>query len=110
MDSNGQNRRDAEQPKVTPIHIAGRKTQAIRKQLEIAGAELHLADVTLDRHLPEAVKQGEVAHALAQQESVEDKVQAAAEELSAVKGLLEIEADERARLERELAELRRKAA
>src|SRR5688572_5529058 len=86
------------------IDAAARKTIAIRKQLQVAGAELHLTNAALERHLPPDVRRGDVAHALAQRGMIEEKVLEAADELSAVQGLLDEEQAERARLQQQLAE------
>jgi hypothetical protein len=85
------------------IDAAARKTVAIRKQLQVAGAELHLTNAALERHLPPHVRRGDVAHALAQRGMIEEKVLEAADELSAVQELLDEEQAERARLEQELS-------
>lgn len=87
-----------------PIGVAKRKTAAVRKKLQVAGAELHLSNAALEQHLPTDVKHGDVARALAQRESIEEKVVEAADELSVVHDLLHEEQAERARLEKELAE------
>ena len=86
-----------------PIEAAARKTVEIRSQLRVAGAELHLSNAALERHLPPDVKRGDVAHALAQRGAIEEKVMEAADELSAVRELLDEEQAERARLEQELS-------
>lgn len=88
----------------SPIAAAARKTIAISKQLRVAGAELHLTNAALERHLPPDVRRGDVAHALAQRGTIEEKVLEAADELSAVQELLDEEQAERVRLEQELSE------
>ena len=93
-----------------PIDAAAQKTVEVRKQLQVAGAELHLTNAALERHLPTGAKQGDVAHALEQRESIEEKVIDAADELTAVRELLDEEVAERERLEHELSEVRRAAA
>ena len=87
-----------------PIEKATRKTANVRRKLQVAGAELHLSNAVLDRHLPPTVKSGDVAHALAQRDTIEGKVADAAQELTVVHELLDEEMAERARLEQELAE------
>ncbi len=104
MDMNSQG--GAPQPG-TPLEAASRKTAAVRKELQVAGAELHLSNAALERHLPQSVKRGDVAHALAQRDTIEEKVVEAADELNAVNELLDEEVAERARLERELAKAQR---
>ncbi|RZJ25193.1 MAG: hypothetical protein EOO54_07110 [Haliea sp.] len=87
----------------TPIDQARDKTEEVQQELEIAGAELHLTNTALDRHLPDNVLHGDVERALSQNAAVEGKVQEAAQDLEAVTNLLEQEKAERERLERELA-------
>lgn len=94
----------------SPIKAAAHKTTAIRKQLQVAGAELHLTNAALERRLPPDVKRGDVAHALAQRGTIEDKVLEAADELSAVRELLDEEQAERARLEHELSEVAQRSS
>ena len=55
-----------------PIHVAKTKTEAVKEELTVAGAELHLANTALDRSLPPAQKTGDVRKALDQNETVED--------------------------------------
>ena len=102
------NSRSAEQA-AKPIEVAARKTAEVDGELQVAGAELHLTNAALERHLPPEARQGDVAHALAQRETIEEKVVEAADELSVVKDLLHEEVAERQRLERELAESRQRA-
>jgi hypothetical protein len=97
------NVRDASSEPASPIDAAAHKTVAIRKQLQVAGAELHLTNAALERNLPPDVKRGDIAHALAQRGAIEEKVLEAADELSAVRELLDEEQAERARLEQQLA-------
>lgn len=88
------------QPK--PIARAKAKTEQVKEELDIAGAELHLSNTALGRSLPQDQKTGDVRKALDQNAVVEDKVVDAAQELHTVKELLEEEVAERHRLEREL--------
>lgn len=89
------------QPK--PIVEAKARTEQVKEDLDVAGAELHLTNTALGRSLPDDQKQGDVRKALEQNAVVEEKVVGAAEELHDVKELLEEEIAERHRLERELA-------
>jgi hypothetical protein len=91
-----------------PIEVAARKTAEVHGDLKVAGAELHLTNAALERHLPPEARRGDVAHALAQRETIEEKVVEAADELSVVKDLLHEEVAERHRLERELIETRQR--
>lgn len=87
-----------------PLYRAHQKTIAVRRQLEVASAELGLTNAVLDRTLPNSMKDvSEVRRALAQNEAIEDRVQEAAVELEVVTDLLAEETAERQRLERELA-------
>jgi hypothetical protein len=86
----------------TRIEHARRKTGKVRDELQVAGAELGLAHDALEQHLPHETKQGDVAWAIGQNESVEQKLEEAAEELGEVTELLREEAAERARLQRAL--------
>jgi hypothetical protein len=106
MDLNGQNTQDTGHPAAPPIEVAQRKAKTIRKKLQVAGAELHLSNIALERHLPGPVKHGDVAHALAQRGTIEEKVVQAADELAVVNGLLREEVAERERLELELRQAR----
>lgn len=85
-----------------PIEQAREKTADVRQELEVAGAELHLSNTALERHLPPGQKNGDVGRALAQNSAIETKVQEAAEELAVVTELLEEEVAQRERLEKEL--------
>ena len=85
-----------------PIHVAKTKTETVKEELTVAGAELHLANTALDRSLPPKQKTGDVRKALEQNEAVEEKVNKAADELDHVNELLAEEIEERHRLERQL--------
>ncbi len=87
-----------------PIVEAKQRTEHVKEELAIAGAELHLSNVALDKSLPAAEKKGDVQKALEQNAKVEEKVADAAEELHDVQELLEEEIAERHRLEAELAQ------
>jgi hypothetical protein len=89
--------------KSNPIIQAKAKTEQVKEELAIAGAELHLSNTALGRNLPDDQKNGDVGKALQQNVVVEERVAGAAEELHDVKELLEEEIAERHRLERELA-------
>ena len=87
-----------------PLYQAREKTGQIQKELEVAGAELELTNTVLDKSLPDSVKRSsDVQRALTQNESIEERVLEAAEELQVVSELLEEEVAERERLEQELA-------
>jgi hypothetical protein len=86
------------------LRQAQRKTNAVRDQLKVAGGELHLTKSVIEQGLPKGAAPRDVAHALSQQDEIEEKVLEAADELREVHGLLEEEAAERERLEQELAQ------
>ncbi len=90
-----------------PIDKAHQKTERIQKTLLVAGAELHLTNTALERHLPDHGHHGDVGRALVQNAVIEEKVQEAAEDLAEVTELLQEEAAERRRLERRLAAAQR---
>ncbi|WP_298924993.1 hypothetical protein [uncultured Ramlibacter sp.] len=94
----------AAQPK--PIEQARDKADTVSQDLQLAGAELHLSNAALERHLPPQTKDGDVGRALEQHVRTEAKVQEAAEELAVVTELLEEEIEERVRLEAQLAQAR----
>lgn len=77
----------ASQPQ--PLDAAQEKTAQVQRDLELASAELELAQGALERHIPPQHKSGDVAWALGQNAQAERKVQKAAEELEAVEELLE---------------------
>ncbi|NPC58705.1 hypothetical protein [Caenimonas soli] len=87
---------------IEPLIQAKTKTEQIKDELAIAGAELHLSSTALGQNLPEDQKKGDVRKALEQNAVIEEKVLGAAEELHDVKELLEEEIAQRHRLEREL--------
>ncbi|MEO7391648.1 MAG: hypothetical protein ABIU58_05705 [Ramlibacter sp.] len=89
-------------PHTKPIEIAKKKTDDVREQMAIAGAELNLTNTILERELPAGEKQGDVGKALEQNRATEEKVNQAAEELAVVSEQLEEEVAHRHQLEREL--------
>ena len=86
------------------LNQAQRKTTQVRDQLKVAGGELHLTKSVIEQELPAA--SDDVAHALAQQDVIEEKVMEAADELATVRGLLDEEVAERQRIEQELTRAR----
>jgi hypothetical protein len=85
-----------------PIEEAAAKAGQVQQDLAVAEAELHLTNTVIGRTLPEVSRQGDLKKAVDQNSAIEDKVGDAAEELQEVTELLEAEACERERLEREL--------
>ncbi|MGE0499187.1 MAG: hypothetical protein AB7I35_04510 [Ramlibacter sp.] len=87
-----------------PVADVNAQTSRIQRELEVAGAELHLTNTVLDRSLPDNAKQGDVGRALEQNTEIEEKVQAAAQDLKVVTQLLHEEEAQTARLSQELAD------
>ena len=87
-----------------PIAAVTAMTSQIKDDLEVAGAELSLTNTVLDRSWPDSAKHGDVARALEQNTEIEEKVQAAVEDLKVVTQLLHEEVAETARLNQELSE------
>jgi hypothetical protein len=85
------------------VEIAQRKTDKVREELEIAGAELGLAHDALEDKLPEESREPDVQWAIGQSAAVEEKLGDAAEELAEVRELLDAARAERDRLEEALA-------
>jgi len=75
----------------------------VAQDLAVAGAQLHLNNTVLDRHLPDDSTEVELRRALSQNMALEEKVHDAAAELALTTELLEEEVAVRERLERELA-------
>ncbi|TWO73155.1 hypothetical protein FN976_02655 [Caenimonas sedimenti] len=74
----------------SPIDTARDKAEHVQRELELASAELGLAQGALERDIPEDVKeQGDIAWAMDQNAEVERKVRQASEELEEVTELLE---------------------
>lgn len=71
------------------IEAAKSRTNMVQQELEVASAELGLAHGALDRGIPPAARNGDVAWAISQNKILERKVQRAAEELEEVTELLE---------------------
>lgn len=71
--------------------VAQAKAQAekVQQELEIATAELGLANGAFDRSLPANVRHGDLGWALRQNARIEERVQKATEELEEVSELLE---------------------
>jgi len=90
-------------PGAKPIEIAKKKTEDVKEQIAVAGAELHLTNTILENDLPASQKQGDVGKAIEQNQATEEKVNQAAEELAEVTDQLDQEVAHRHRLEAELA-------
>ena len=86
-----------------PLDHARTKTEQVQQDLTVAGAEIGLAREALDEHVPEELKQGDIAWAIGQNAAVERKLEQAADDLGTVTELLAEEAAERERLQQELA-------
>jgi hypothetical protein len=88
---------------VPNIEIARAKVEIVKDDLQIAGAELHLSNMSLIKHLPEPEKKGDVLKALQRNAVVKDRVDESAEELANITELLEEEVAQRHKLEKALA-------
>jgi len=73
----------------TQLAQVSAKTDDVQRELEVASAELGLTHGALDRHLPPAQRNDDVAWAIAQNAALERKVAQAAEDLEEVVGMLE---------------------
>jgi len=72
------------------IEQARSKTVEVQRELEVASAELGLAQGALERDIPPEIKsQGDVGWAIRQNAELERKVQQAAEDLEHVTELLD---------------------
>lgn len=70
------------------VEQARSRTEDVQRDLEVASAELGLTHGALERHLPPAGRNADVAWAIAHNEVLERKVQQAAEDLEEVTQLL----------------------
>lgn len=92
-----------EAPPSGRVNEAREKTEKVREELELAGAELDLSSTILERELSPAQKRGDVRKAIDRHTAIAGNVAEAAEELQEVEELLAQEICERERLEQELA-------
>lgn len=90
------------------VASAKSRTEKVQEDLELAEAELHLANQVIARRIGAAdnAKDAQLAEAVIQNEKVEEKLHDAGEELQVVKDLLTSEEHERRELEEALKEFR----
>ena len=65
------------------------RVHRLRREVQVACAELGLAQHALERHLPPRVRTGDLAWAVAQGAAVEGKLEQAVQELAALQHILE---------------------
>ena len=94
----------------TPQHLIGdrvvsaiTKTEKVQEDIQLAEAELHLANTVINKKMSESVSGAELAKAVAHNASVEEKLHDAGEDLKVVTDLLSSEERDRKSLEAKLA-------
>ena len=86
------------------VASAKNRTEKVQEDIELAEAELHLANLVITDKLAESVSDGELAAAVGHTELVEAKLRDAGEDLQIVTDLLSSEERDRHRLEAALAQ------
>ena len=96
-----------------PRHLIGdrvasakEKAVKVQEEVQLAEAELHLANLVITEKLAESVTDAELAKAVTHNEAAEDKLRQAGEDLEVVTDLLSSEERDRKRLEETLAQFR----
>jgi hypothetical protein len=79
-------------------------TQKVQEDIELAEAELHLANLVITDKLAESVSDADLAKAVTHNEMVEEKLQNAGKDLKLVTELLGSEEQDRLKLEQSLRE------
>lgn len=97
-------------PMPTQLDRALDQNEAVRDNVERSAAELLLINAVLKQELPDEVQTAEVAQALQKTDELETRIQESADDLAEVNQVLAQEIDERAALERKLAETRAELA
>lgn len=88
------------------VASAKTKTEKVQEDIELAEAELHLANLVITDKLAASVSDADLAKAVTHNEQVEEKLHEASEELQAVNDLLASEERDRLKLEQSLKEAR----
>ena len=88
------------------VASAKSKTEKVQEDIQLAEAELHLANLVITDKLAESVSDADLAQAVTQNEQVEEKLRDAGEELKLVTDLLASEEADRIKLEEKLQEYR----
>ena len=88
------------------VASAKSKTEKVQEDIQLAEAELHLANLVITDKLAESVSHADLAQAVTHNEQVEEKLRDAGEELKVVTDLLASEETDRIKLEEKLQEYR----
>ncbi|MES2282456.1 MAG: hypothetical protein V4542_13670 [Pseudomonadota bacterium] len=91
-------------PASTPLARALDQNEGVRDVVEQSAAELVVINAVLKQEIPDDAKVGEVAQALIKTDELETRITETAQELADVNEVLAQEIDQRADLERELAD------
>ena len=78
------------------------KTEKVQEDIQLAEAELHLANLVITDKLAASVSDADLAEAVIHNEQVEEKLRGAGEDLKVVTDLLNSEESDRLRLEQAL--------
>ena len=84
------------------VASAKSKTEKVQEDIQLAEAELHLANLVITDKLAESVSDADLAKAVIHNEQVEEKLRDAGEDLKVVTDLLSSEERDRIRLEQAL--------
>jgi hypothetical protein len=88
------------------VASAKSKTEKVQEDIQLAEAELHLANLVITDKLAETLPDDALAKAVTHNEMVEEKLRDAGEDLQVVSDLLSSEESDRRQLEAKLAEYR----
>lgn len=88
------------------VASAKSKTEKVQEDIQLAEAELHLANLVITDKLADSVSDAELAKAVTHNEQVEEKLRDASEELQAVTDLLGSEERDRLKLEQSFRDYR----
>jgi len=88
------------------VASARTRTEKVQEDIELAEAELHLANLVITDKLAESVSDVDLAKAVIHNEMVEEKLHDAHEDLKVVADLLNSEEQDRKKLEQALAQYR----
>jgi hypothetical protein len=84
------------------VATAQTKTEKVKDDIELAEAELHLANRVITDKMSKSVSDADLKKAIAHNDEVEEKLHGAGEDLKVVSDLLSSEERDRKRLEQEL--------
>ena len=91
-------------PQPTPLERALEQNETALDSVAQSASELVVIHAVLTQEIPDDVQVGDIAHALERTDALETKISDAAQDLAQVNVVLAQQIDERADLERELAE------